>query len=413
MLARICFLIIVFLFNKASALTLEEVMKQSRKRSDEAFRIKALSAAADAEVVSSFTSNFLPEFSYFFEKTNYNNEKVFSGIPSTSLDSQRQGLEAKYELSNLYKGSFNFLARKSAANSEIFRQKDAQNAFMLEIIRMYFSILEMQKKIELYKQSLKVNTNLYETMSGAASRGSAKRSASLIVFSQIEELKANIALTESELQTAKSRFFSKTGLHGEDLKEPALPLLSFETLDEVLEKAKKYNSALGASKKIKDVIKYQAAYAGAAFLPDVTLAYRNFEELNSFQNYRQNMLYLGVKFYFYRPGMISDVIKKGYEYRASNYEYAIIYKELENKIRDLWARRQYYLSVFSVKKKIVEVRRQIFTDLKEDNKRGRIEINLLLDEERKLIESEEDFLKIRLNSILNIFEIRSISGIDL
>ena len=74
------FLIFIFIYiNSSYALKIEDVILHSKKNSDEVASSSARISSAKASKLSAFSSNFLPEFSYFYNKNTTNNLiKIFN-----------------------------------------------------------------------------------------------------------------------------------------------------------------------------------------------------------------------------------------------------------------------------------------------------------------------------------------------
>lgn len=402
-------LLINTVFNIAFSLTLEEAISHSKKHSDESLRIQSKLSSITAEKSSQISQNFLPSVAYYYNRVSSDTPEVTSG-GKKYID---RGLEFRYDISNLYKGSFGVLSTNSGLNTQKFAEKISNNEFILGIIKSYFTILEAQKRLELLQQSLELNTKIYQMTQNMANRGMTKKSSAMIVLSEIEEITSNISLAENSLEVEKLNFFAKTGLEAKDLVEPKKPELEFTNVEDIVKKAKEENLEIKAAISKRNIAKHNLAYTGSDFLPDISITYKKSDQMLDDRSFEQSTLSLGFKFYLYKPGLISNTISKGYEYRSSNSDFAKTFKAIENKIRDLWAKYIYYQKIIKTKERIVEVRKVIATELDTDYRYGRVEIAIKLEEEKKLLEAEQELLKIKLESIINIFELKIASGLDI
>jgi outer membrane protein TolC len=417
MFPKVKFIIIsFFLYKAAFALTLEEAVNSALENGSTAKIIDAKTSSIEAEKVGNTAANFLPDVSLYYNKyRNSDQTPQDIGIPieDTGGTTREKGLEVRYTASNIYKGSFNVLSKNASLEQARYDQKNERKNLMLNVAKLYFNILEIQKKIELYKKSLAFSEKLFQSTSSAVKRGSIKRTSLYIVESQVEEIKAQIALTENDLEVAKNRFLIKVKRPADNLQEPQEHDMPFNTLQDVLTKAREKNFALKANEHKKKAAKYNVALASSTFLPEVSLGYKRYNVSDEIKPYNQSQISLGVRLYLYKPGLIAGTIKQGYDYRASKYDYDVQFKEIENEVKDLWSKYIYYNSILKSKQRIVNVRRALVKDLEQDYNYGRIEITDKLEEEKKLIEAEIDLINTRFQKILNVFELKAISGVDI
>ena len=119
---------------------------------------------------------------------------------------------------------------------------------------------------------------------------------------------------------------------------------------------------------------------------------------------------LNARFYLYKPGLISDVIKKGYEYRSSKYSYSSNLSELIDEAKSLWSSYEYHKSVLPSKENLVKIKTQIINDYKTDYTYGRVRLSEVLDQEKSLTQAELDLLKVKFEALENVYKMKSLQG---
>ena len=396
-------ILFLFIFSNSFAITLEEAVQKTLKQSHEIKKIEADLSSVSGNKTSNFAKTFLPEVDYRLTKTTTE--------PDTSDQFNRteKALVASYNVSNLYKGSLNYLSGNAALNVKKFTSQQEKTNLTIEVIKIYLKVLETQKTIELLEKSLQLNNQILEQARIKFNSGSVRKTSVLLAESQTEEIISNIELAKNQLIIDKNRFLLMVGEKAENLIEPPLPAFPYSKLEDFLENIKKNNNALKSSESQKNSKKYDLAYLSSDFLPDISISYQKYSAKDSFFLSKEDSgsrIVLSAKFYLYKPGLISSVIQKSYDFQSSKEQNFINLKEITTNARDLWAKYEYYNAIIPSKERLVKVRAMIAKDFAEDYKYGRVQLSDAIDEEAKFTEAELDLLKVRFKKILNIFEMK-------
>lgn len=405
-LCKYILLLILFAGVNASAVTLEMAIENAKKESSE---FKKLQNDTGSIKVSKFIAaeNFLlPSVSLNETRYELNSKDVEDKKTNT------QTLEVAYSLSNLYKGSLLGMSGIYSLNSQNSLLESGKNNIILEVIDVYFDTLKAEKKIELYKKSLDLNEQILKQTETNAKLGSAKNTTLYLAQSQYEEAKATLELAFNEFEVAKNKFILKIGMEPRNLIEPEQTELTFKTLDELTAKSEKHNFQIQSTKNQRTASKYNLSGSISDFLPDISVKYERYRENDLFfdAEYSGNRITINAKFYLYKPGIISSVVQKSYDYHSSknNHDFTVLY--IKNTAQELWSKKEYYAVILPSKQKIVNIREQLVNEWKTDYTYGRIDLTYLLDEERKLVEAELDLLQIKFEALKNIYQIKNISG---
>jgi outer membrane protein TolC len=197
-----------------------------------------------------------------------------------------------------------------------------------------------------------------------------------------------------------------------NLTEPKIPQIKYKTLDEFVDAVKDDNLAIKAKESSKTAYKYNLAYTSSQFLPDISLSYQKYKNINLLTNEELDgsKVTLSARFYLYKPGLISDVIQKGYEYQASKFD---LKNELETKIdsaKELWNFYEYNKKIISSREKTVKARNLVAKEREVDYNAGRVEITDKLDEEKNLLDSELNLIQSKFQNLLTIYKIKNLAG---
>jgi outer membrane protein TolC len=400
-------ILFLFIFYNSFAITLEEAVQKTLKQSNEIKKIESDLSSVTGNKTSNFAKTFLPEVDYRFTKTKTdpNETDLFSKTEKAFV--------ASYNVSNLYKGSLNYLSGNASLNVKKFTSQQEKTNLIIEVIKIYLKVLETQKTIELLEKSLTLNKQILEQARIKFNSGSVRKTSVLLAESQMEEIIANIELAKNQLIIDKNRFLLIVGEKAESLMEPPLPVFSYSKLEDFLENIKKNNNALKSSESQKNAKKYDLAYVSSDFLPDISISYQKYSAKDSFFLSKEDSgsrIVLSAKFYLYKPGLISSVIQKSYDFQSSKQQNLINFKEILTNAQDLWSKYEYYNAITPSKERLVKVRAMIARDFTEDYKYGRVQLSDALDEETKFTEAELDLLKIKFKKMLNIFEMKSMLG---
>jgi adhesin transport system outer membrane protein len=353
---------------------------------------------------SNFETVFFPSVSL-----NYLKEK---GEEPIKLEREVKSLDVSYNVSELYKGGVGFYAGIKAIDANIFLLQMQKNELAIASATLFLEVLEIEKRIDVYEKFVELNQKTKTQLEERVRRGSAKPSSLYLVEAQLEEALSSLELEKNKLETAKSKFFSKTGLEAKNLIEPKVPQLKYKNLEELIEKVKKENLALKSKESLKTASKYNLAYTSSQFLPDVSVSYQKYTNANLITNaeVEGSKITLSARFYLYKPGLISDVIQKGYEYQASKFAFK---NEVDAKVdmaKELWNLHEYHKKVFASREKVVKARRLIAKEKGEDYTAGRAEITAKLDEEKNLLDAELVLIQTKFQNLITIYKIKNIAG---
>ena len=405
-LCKYIFLFILFAGVGANAVTLETAIENAKKESNEFKKLESDVGSVNVSKVIAVENFLLPSVSLNETRFELNDKDIESNKTNS------QTLEVTYSISNLYKGSLFGMSGIYDLNSQNSLLNAGKNNIILEVIDVYFDTLKAEKKITLYKKSLDLNEQILKQTETNAKLGSAKNTTLYLAQSQYEEAKANLELAFNEFEVVKNKFILKVGMEPRNLVEPVQTELTFKTLDELTSQSEKRNFQIQSTKNQRTASKYNLSGSVSDFLPDISVKYERYREHDSLVDteYSGNRVTINAKFYLYKPGIVSSVVQKSYDYHSSknNHDFTVLY--VKNTAQELWSKKEYYAVILPSKQKIVNIREQLVNEWKTDYTYGRIDLTHLLDEERKLVEAELDLLQIKFESLKNIYQIKNISG---
>lgn len=398
-------LALIFFLN-ANALTLEMAINSATQDGFEFKKLENSSSSIEVSKIIAVENFLMPSVSLNETRFEHNKQDI------QEFKTNTQALEVSYNLSNIYKGSLLGMQGIYTLNSQNNLLNGTKNKIILEVIEVYFDVLKSIKKIELYKKSLSLNTQILNQIETNARLGSAKNTSLYLAQTQTEEVKAELELALNDFETVKNKFILKVGLEPKNLIEPTQSKLNFNTLNELIESVEKRNFDIQSTQDEKKASKYSLAYSMTDFLPDLSIKYEKYKEHDLLidSNYSGNRVTINAKFYLYKPGLVSSVIQKNYDYYANknNHEFNVL--STKNIAENLWSKQEYYKTILPSKEKIVSIRRQIVEEWNTDYRYGRVDLINLLDEEKKLVEAELDLLEVKFESLKNIFSIKNIAG---
>ena len=405
-LCEYIFLFILLTGINANAVTLEMAIENAKKEGSEFKKLENDTGSVKVSKIIAAENFLLPSVSLNETRYELNSQDVEDKKTNT------QTLEVAYSISNLYKGSLLGMSGIYGLNSQNSLLDAGKNNIIIEVIDIYFDTLKAEKKIELYKKSLDLNEQILKQTETNARLGSVKNTTLYLAQSQYEEAKANLELAFNEFEVVKNKFILKVGMEPMNLVEPVQTDLAFKTMEELMAKSEKHNFQIQSTKNQRTASKYNLSSSMTDFLPDISIKYERYREHDLFFNeeYSGNRITINAKFYLYKPGIISSVVQKSYDYHSSknNHDFTVLY--IKNTAQELWSKKEYYTVILPSKQKIVNIREQIVNEWKIDYTYGRIDLTSLLDEERKLVEAELDLLQIKFESLKNIYQIKNISG---
>ena len=398
---KIC-LVIFAVLKPVLALTLDEAIESAVQNSDVFGQKNAEISSYSATKFNNFEKAFFPSVSLGYNDTK---EKGFDNkIKNRTFD-------VSYSISNLYKSSFGFYGGTQYLNYVKLNADISKNAFIIEVASLYLKILEIKKNIEVYEKSLEVNNKMLKQVSRKVENGSAPLSSLHLIEVETEQIEANLDYEKNRLENAKSTFFSKVKLDAVGLIEPNQIDLKYDNFESFLNAVKMNNNQINAIKSKNISAKYNLAYSTSDFLPDLNLSYQKYSNVDIFGTKTDSSrVVLSAKFYLYKPGLISDVIIKSYEYRASNFELKGEMQNQMNKAKELWSLYEYYKKALKSKEKIANVRKMIVSEQMQNYAVGRVELTDVLNEEKKLREAELDLIKIKFETFLNVYNMKNLSG---
>ena len=395
-------IILLFFCTNLHALTLEETINHSSQHNNLIQQQNLIISSYKAQKVSNFSEVFLPSAYLSYNKQDNNNNKAIE-----------KAFNVSYNLSELYKGSIGYKSGSEFLNHSILDANIIKNSIIISIIDLYLNIIEINKNIEVYNQSLNLKQKMLKQVNEKVKTGSTIPSSAYLIEAEVEEIKSLINLENKKLETEQSRFYSTTKLKAKHLISPKNPIFEHNKLENFLQDVETKNINIQSIKNKKTSSKYNVKYETSKFLPDFSLAYQKYSNKNVTPlNVKEDgsKIVLSAKFYLYKPGLISNVRQKAYEYRASQFE---LFNEIENKLneaRELWFLHQYYKDQLKSKTKIVKIRKLIVKERMQNYNFGMSEITEILDEENNLRNAELDLIKIKSKMVLNIYKMKTLQG---
>ena len=396
------FFVIIGMLKQVLALTLNEAIENAVQNSDIFGQKNAEIASYNAQKFNNFEKAFLPSVSLLYN--DIRDKQSDYTIKSRIFD-------ISYSISNLYKGSFNFYGGHQYLNYIKLNADISKNTFIIEVVSLYLKILEIEKNIEVYQKSLEVNSKMLQQIERRVKNGSTPLSSLHLIEVETEQIESSLDYEKNRLENAKSTFTSKVKINPTDLTEPNQIDLKYDNFESFVNAVKMNNNHISAIKSKNISAKYSLAYSSSDFLPDLNLSYQKDSNVDVFGTKTNNSkVVLSAKFYLYKPGLISDVIAKSYEYRASNYQLKDEMQTQINKAQEFWSLYEYYKKALKSKEKIVSVRNMIVNEQMQNYSVGRIELTDVLNEEKKLREAELDLIKIKFETLINIYNMKNLSG---
>ena len=403
-------LLCCFVSNSAFALTVEEAVLNALRNGDDAKKIASDISSYTTQKTSGFEKVFLPEVYLGYNRGNTNPEEELLRQEET------KSLNVEYALSNIYKGTTSLTRDIASINAKKYNSKQEKIDLILGVIKLYFGVLQSVKKVELQERALKFYEKIYEQTKARVERGAEKRSAFYLAQSEVEEAKATLAFDRSQLEIEKNKFFVKVGVKAEKLKDPTFQLLKFRSLDEFIKNLEEESLKIKTTQYQAKAAKYDLASSSTDFLPDISITLQKYSVNTIDDNQSASIkrdghkVSLNARFYLYKPGLISDVIKKGYEYRSSKYSYSSNLSELIDEAKSLWSSYEYHKSVLPSKENLVKIKTQIINDYKTDYTYGRVRLSEVLDQEKSLTQAELDLLKVKFEALENVYKMKSLQG---
>ena len=391
------------------AMTINEAVEKTLSESNESKKLQADYSSYTAGQVLGFEKLLLPSVGYKLNKI------TTTPLNLNDTKTQEGSFFISYDVSNLYKGSFLFSSNVAGLNSKKSLNKEEVSKLTISAIEIFLNVFEAQKSVELLEKSLNVNLKMLERAKERYNYGSSRKTSVLLLESQVEEIAANLELSKNNLEIAKVKFAKIIGIAPENLQEPNEETITFKTFEDFISQVKKENNSLKASESAKNSAKYNLAYESSQFLPDISITLEKYKTQNLTLDTKDEgkRIIISAKLYFYNPGVFGSVAKSGYEYRSAKEQNFVDQKSITIEAQDLWAKNDYYKTAVTSKQRLVDTRKKLVSEYAHDYSYGRIELTDVLEEERKLTESELELLKLKIQKLLNIYKIKSLAGVKI
>jgi outer membrane protein TolC len=394
--------LVVFTSQKCYALNLDEAISEGLKNNKEIRQYNYEISSLESQKYKNLEQVFLPSVSLNYTKLNDNNY---------DNNTKENNIEVAYNISQLYKGSFGFYGGVKGLNYSIMDFQSKKNNFVVDAVTSYLQILEIQKTINVLRKSLEMNIEMSKQIQNKVKTGSVPPSSMYLIEVKVEQIKSDLEYQNNKLENAKIDFCTKIGTESINLVEPDFVDVNYKNIENFIYDVKQNNITINSVKNKNSATKYDLKYKVSDFLPDVSIGYKKYSSTD-FSNNKMDgsKITLSMKFYLYKPGLISEVVEKTYQSRASSFQ---LQKTMDKKVQDakeLWSLNQYYKKTLKSKEKITKVRQMIVQEKEEDYKYGRSDISTVLDEEQKFRDSELDLVKTKFDAIINIYKMKNLSG---
>lgn len=290
----------------------------------------------------------------------------------------------------------------------------AANEIALEMVSAHINYVSAGRVTELIGRNVKTMERLLAAVRAKQREGFASDTDRAQVLADLKSLQEQLAGARADRAKAEETVVSLVGAHVRDnIDVPALEKQVAVGEEELVERAITFNPSLLSAERQADAARYNSLTAVSQLLPQITLnaeANRDYAPISHEIDRDDWTVEVRGTVPLVDLGSVGEVARSRYVASAAAHRASDARRSVELEVRTLWqdftaAKRQAELA-----RSRVADRRQVSNSLEEQYKLGMVSLDVMLDRQRLLTQSELELQQIEVQRAVTLFRLLLTTG---